>query len=398
MITFKIRLRKSRGSDEEGFIYYHISNQGKVKSIKTEYRIFLKEWDKEKSQIIIPSTGPRKDYLLEVSKNISNDIRNLGKYVFQLQSNDIIFSTYDIGENCRKVTFKPFTKQLIEELYIAGQIRTSETYKATMNNFMRFRKNKDLQICEINHNLISSYEAWLKDSGLSMNTVSFYMRIMRAIYNRGVKEGLTEQYHPFKQAYTGNVKTVKRSVSLEIIKELISLDLTNCQPKAYARDMFLFSFYTRGMSFIDMAYLKKTDLNNGILSYRRKKTGQLLSIKWEPCMQEIVERYGKKDSPFLLSLIHHPQKDERKQYINEEHRIIRNLKAVGKLVNAPIPLTMYVARHAWASIAKSKNIPISIISESLGHESEMTTRIYLSALDSQLIDEANSLIINSLQK
>lgn len=164
----------------------------------------------------------------------------------------------------------------------------------------------------------------------------------------------------------------------------------------YARDMFMFSFYTRGMSFIDMAYLKKTDLTRGILSYRRKKTGQRLNIKWEKVMQGIIDKYDTSGSPYLLPVIKDLESDDRKQYKTVAHAINKNLKIVGERLGIAIPLTMYVARHAWASIAWSKNISLSVISEAMGHDSESTTRIYLASLDSATIDKANHLILNSI--
>lgn len=151
------------------------------------------------------------------------------------------------------------------------------------------------------------------------------------------------------------------------------------------------------MSFVDMAYLRKKDLNNGILSYRRRKTGQQLFIKWEKCMQEIADKYNTEYSTYLLPVIS-PESgvEERKQYINTAHNVNRALKVIGKRLEIPIPLTMYVARHAWASIARSKNVPLSVISEGMGHDSEATTRIYLASLDTAAVDKANCLILKSL--
>ena len=160
--------------------------------------------------------------------------------------------------------------------------------------------------------------------------------------------------------------------------------------------MFLFSFYTRGMSFVDMAYLKKKDLHNGILTYRRKKTGQQLSIKWEQCMQEIIEKYPPNPTEYLLPIITSTYEDERLQYRNSLTLVNRKLKILSVFVRSPHPLSMYVARHSWASIAKSKNIPLSIISEGMGHDSETTTQIYLASLDTTIIDRANYLILNDL--
>ena len=165
----------------------------------------------------------------------------------------------------------------------------------------------------------------------------------------------------------------------------------------FARDMVLLSFYTRGMSFVDMAYLRKKDLQNGVLSYRRRKTGQQLFIKWEKCMLEIVKKYNNPLSEYLLPIINPNAKtDARKQYIYTLHNINRNLKLLGNQLGLPLSLTMYVARHTWASIAKSKKIPISVISEGMGHDSEATTRIYLASLDTTAIDKANSIILKSL--
>ena len=159
----------------------------------------------------------------------------------------------------------------------------------------------------------------------------------------------------------------------------------------------MFSFYTRGMSFIDMAFLKKDNLNGNIITYRRRKTNQLMHIKYENCMKAIVEKYKNKNSEYLLPIIGSTGGiDTRIQYIYAAHNINRSLKALGKRLELPIPLTMYVARHSWASIAKSRNIPVSIISDGMGHESEKTTRIYLASLDNFAVDKANNVIIKSI--
>lgn len=189
---------------------------------------------------------------------------------------------------------------------------------------------------------------------------------------------------------------MKRAIPQDAIKRLRDLNL-NSRPSAdLARDIFMFSFYTRGMSFIDIAFLRKEDIQNGILSYRRKKTNQHIVVKWEKQMQEIVDKYDTVNSPYLLPLIKNVGQDERRQYLTAAHRINRNLKTIGKQLGLSMPLTCYVARHTWASIAKSKNIPISVISEAMGHDSESTTRIYLASLDTSVIDKANKLIIGLL--
>lgn len=297
----------------------------------------------------------------------------------------------------KKSTFFVFMEDVSVNLKTLGKIRTSETYKSSLDSFRKFRKGKDLTFRKFNHEIMIEYEAYLKARGISKNTSSFYMRTLRAVYNRAVNKGLTLQKYPFKYVYTGIDKTRKRAVSVQIMKQIKSLDLSSEWKLDFARDMFLFSFYTRGMSFVDMSYLRRKDLSNGILTYRRHKTGQLLHIKWEACMQEIVNKYKNEQSTFLLPIVNTNEVEEqRKQYIYSSHNINRCLKKIGAMLGLSLPLTMYVARHSWASIAKQKNIPLSVISDGLGHDSELTTRIYLSSLDNVEIDKANRMILNLL--
>ena len=173
--------------------------------------------------------------------------------------------------------------------------------------------------------------------------------------------------------------------------------LNGSRKREIEHGIFVFSFYTRGMSFVDMAYLRKKDLSGKVLSYRRRKTGQLLYVHWERCMQDIVKKYSNPKSPFLLPIIR-PENDmdQRRQYIYVAHKVNRCLKLIGQQLGLSISLTMYVSRHAWASIAHSKNIPLSVISEGMGHNSEATTRIYLATLDTAAIDKANKMILRSL--
>ena len=293
-----------------------------------------------------------------------------------------------------KATLQLFMQENIDRMHRLGKVRTGETYTCTLNSFMRFRQGKDVLWKDFDADLTASYEAYLKSTGVSMNTISFYNRILRAVYNRAVEKGFTKQVFPFKNVYTGVEKTIRRGLPIKTIRNIRNLDLSHCPSLDYARDMFLFSFYTRSMSFVDMAYLKKNDLKNGILTYRRKKTGQRLCIRWERDMQDILEKYHiSQESPYLLPIIHKIGKEERKQYNNALHLVNKKLKFIGSILQLSIPLTMYVARHSWATVAKSKNIPLSVISEGMGHDSENTTLIYLASLNTEIIYKDNKLIL-----
>jgi site-specific recombinase XerD len=321
--------------------------------------------------------------------------------VLQLLNDDIVIMIEgkDIKTgnetNTKSKSFFEFTQSIIKELSFNGNVRTSETYTSTLNSFKLFRCDMDVSIEQISGKMIEDYERFLKKRHLSMNSISFYMRILRAIYNRAVDAGMTEDTKPFKNVYTGIGKTVKRAISLSDIENIKSIQLAE-HKMIFARDMFMFSFYTRGMSFVDMAYLKKENLKNGILTYRRKKTGQELKIKWKECMQDIVDRNPSFDGVHLLPIIDSDAGDERNQYKNKQYMLDKALKSLSQKAKLDHNLTMYVARHSWASIAKSMNIPTSIICDGMGHNSEKTTMIYLKSIDAEKIDEANDMILKCL--
>lgn len=295
-----------------------------------------------------------------------------------------------------------------DQLRSEGRHRTADTYLSALRSFQRFRGYRDLKTNEMTQILVLEYEHWLKTRGVCRNTSSFYMRILRAAYNRATLDRAfpAAEGDPFRHVYTGVDKTAKRAISLTVIRKIKRLDLSDSPHLNLARDLFLFSFYTRGMSFIDMAYLKKTDVRDGTLLYFRKKTGQPLRIRWEGCMQEIVDKYKNPQSPFLLPILtadHASDKSGqtdatrlRRMYVNALHKVNENLKMISDRLHLDTPLSTYVARHSWASIAQRKQIPISIISASMGHHNETTTRIYLDSIDPVIIDQANHMILKEL--
>lgn len=401
MATVKLKFRPSSVLDKEGTLFYQVIHDRVVRCINTGYKLFPSEWDKRLSLIIIPADDAiRAHYLVTMRKCILEDQSRLREIVLRLKRTTATFTSEDVVKSFQDSLaggFLSFGRELVMQLEQVGKERTAETYTVALNSFERFMGRRgDILIESIDSVLMVEYETYLKSAGVCPNSSSYYMRNLRAIYNRAVDKELTVQRNPFKYVYTGIDKTMKRAVPIKVIRQIRDLELKFSPSMDYARDIFMFSFYTRGMSFVDIAFLKKKDIRNGILSYRRHKTNQQLFIKWEKPMQEIINKYDTVDTPYLLPIIKDIAKDERRQYQNAAHLINRKLKMIGKLLNLNVTLTTYVARHAWASIAKSKNISISVICEAMGHDSENTTKIYLASLDTSVIDKANSLIINSL--
>ena len=399
MASVKVKFRPSTIEGKEGTIYYQIIQNRVIRQLKTDYRIFTNEWNEAGSCIIVGSSE-RSNLLLSLQERMEWDLKRLDMIIHQLDNRKAVYTADDIvasfQSNTERQSLFNFMQGIIVRLKQMGKIRTAENYSYTLKSFMQFRGDRDILLSDIDSDLMQLYEAYLHGKGAVRNTSSFYMRILRAVYNRALEKELMEQRNPFRHVYTGVDKTVKRAVPLSAIKRMKNLDLSLQPNLEFARDMFLFSFYTRGMSFIDMAHLKKKDLQNGFLSYRRRKTGQQLVIRWEKCMQEIVNKCHTWDrNPYLLPILNFPN-ESRKQYKYAQSRINVHLKEIANMIGVSIPLSMYVARHSWASIAKSKNIPISVISEGMGHDSELTTQIYLASLDNTIVDNANAQILKCL--
>ena len=278
-----------------------------------------------------------------------------------------------------------------------GNEQRADRYFRAFEKLRKFTQGKDITFDELTRDRMEMWETWMKQEGNCMNTISYYNRILRTLYNKAVDDEIIEDTKPFKKCYTGNEKTVKRAIPIAKVKQLAHIDLSDKKKHIqFARDMFMLSFYTRGMSWIDLVTLKKTDIQQGIIVYRRHKTNQKLYIKIEKPMKQIFEKYWDDDSDYLLNIIKSKDdKGARRESKNALLRINNALHELGKYVGVE-NLTMYVARHSWASACKASNIPISVISEGMGHDSEETTHIYLAQLDTSVVDKANRKIINQI--
>lgn len=405
MASIKLKFRVSSLPEKEGTLYFQVIHERVVKQISTSYRIFETEWDGQCSDIARLShiSPDRQGAIKSIRDKIAWEKKRLDKIIGSLGNSGQPFSVDEIVQeyyalSSDKTTVFEYIKTQITRLKNTGRERTSETYRQVLMSFMKFRSDEDLYFDMMDEDLICRYESSMRASGLCRNTTSFYMRTLRSVYNRAVEDGLTAQNTPFRRVYTGVDKTSKRAISLKEIKKIKELDLSDTPVLDFARDMFLFSFYMRGMSFIDIAYLKKKDLSNGFVVYNRRKTGQQMVIKWERNMEGIANKHFNENSIYLFPIITKQNGKERQQYLNQMLLINRHLKKIAELAKISIPLTMYVARHSWASIAQSRNIPMQAISLGMGHDNEETTRIYLASIQTNVIDNANSKIIALLNK
>lgn len=395
MTSLKVKLRESTISKREGVIYFQLIHNRNVKLITTRFKLFSSEWDKHTSSVIIQTTNQeRVNELYSIQHGIELELAEIENLISTLKKkgeytvNDI--ADYHKTQALNGYLFS-FMEYQIAILKIANQLKTAATYSTILKSFKEFRNQQDIHFERIDNVIMKRYEIYLKDKNVSNNSISCYMRAFRAIYNKAINSGLTMQHQPFSNVYTGIARTVKRAIDQKTILRLQSLDLKNREGLSFARDLFLFSFYTRGMSFVDMAKLRKSNIKNGLLIYRRSKTKQSLSIKLEPCIIAIIEKYRDATKmDYLLPII----TKENQSYDSALRSHNKRLRVISKLLNLSTPLSSYVSRHSWATLAATKGVPIQVISEGMGHENEKTTRIYLASLDQSQLDKANALIIS----
>lgn len=403
MATVKVKFRQSSVEGSEGSIYYQVLKDRVPRQISTTFKVFPNEWDFKRGRVVIPKNSEREEHLINIRELIRKDISRINKIIQMMDDRGIEYSGEDVCDEfhlySRKLSLVNYMTSVIARLKQNGKIATASHYKTALNSFMRFlssRGDDDIMMDNISSEILVDFESYLQASGIRRNTSSAYMRNLQTAYNKAVEEGLICQSRPFRHVYTGVDKTIKRAVGLNVIASIKSLDLSEYPNLDFARDMFVLSFYFRGMSFVDMSFLKKSDLKGNQITYYRRKTGQCLNIKWTHDMQAIVEKYPENSSDFLLPIIKNKGVNEYYAYRNVAAKVNRNLKKVGEMVGCEISLTHYVARHSWATGAQSQKIPIKIISKGMGHDSELTTQIYLASIGSSVVDDANDKIIKSL--
>ncbi len=396
MATIKVKLRPSSVVERAGTIYYQVTHRRATQQITTNIRLQPDEWDTISEQVVVSVADKS-----IIQNRIDSDIALLKRIVKDLNNSGVTYSVGDIVKRFKSpechVLVLDFMQNQIRLMRNANRLGTALNYEKTMKNFVKFLGGVNLPFSAMTEQVIADYNAFLVQRGMVRNSISFYMRIMRAVYNKAVRQKLVEQSHPFTEVYTGIDRTRKRAVSESVISQLYKLNLAEGTPLALARDIFIFSYCTRGMAFVDIAYLKRENIQNGVICYARRKTGQLLSVRIEPSIQRIIDRYSSALSPYVFPILTStetkPAYEEYQVAINNHNRQLRRLS---KMLPAGCKLTSYTSRHSWATAARNHNVPISVISAGMGHTSEQTTQIYLTMLENSVIDDANQGLIRSL--
>jgi site-specific recombinase XerD len=390
----KLKFIPSKVKGKEGVICLQLIHNRKIKLLRTRFHLYPHEWDKQMKIVVCHTANfERNTFLQSLKLQLEAELRQITDLVhlLEMRSDYTVEELTDLyANNSFNGYLFPFIEYIVKDLTNNNRQKTASICMTAKKSFERFLCGQDILLDNIDNDLMRKYENWLKNANIMKNTVSCYMRALRSVYNQAVKRGLTMQKNPFANIFTRIDKTIKRAVNEDIVIKLKNMDLSAHNKLAFARDLFMFSFYMRGMSFVDMANLRKSNAKNGYIVYTRSKTKQTLIVKIEDCMQEIITRYGQHTiDDYLLPIYTTQNRDNTSQLRNHNKR----LKRISEMLKPDKPLSSYVSRHTWATLALRKGIPIKVISESLGHENEITTQIYLASLEQSVIDKANASII-----
>lgn len=349
------------------------------------------EWIEEKG---IPSK--KHPYQDKLRNFIKGKVADANKITLDFESKNRPYSLEDVVNKVKGKASSEYLyiyfDQVIERFNGQGKKGNEMIYRSTKSSLQSFH-TEDVLMSEIDYIIVSAYEDYLFRKGLKTNSISVYMRTLRALLNRAINEGvLSDETYPFKKYQIRSETTAKRAISKDDINKIRVVELETGSTLDMTRDFFMFSFYTRGMSFVDLAYLKKSNIQDGRIVYTRRKTGQKFTIKITEQSQSIIDKYTREDNDYIFPIIK-GRENEFHDYKNAARLMNKKLKVLATMAGIDGDLTTYVARHSWATIAKRSGVPTAVISEGLGHETEETTQIYLDSFENKTLDDANELII-----
>lgn len=299
-----------------------------------------------------------------------------------------------------------FMKQVANGLQVEGNFGTAHVYRSSLNAIIAYRGKSDFFFSEVTSEWLKGFEVHLRNRGCSWNTVSTYMRTFRAVYNRAVNLRKAS-YVPylFRFVYTGTRADHKRALADDDMKKIfvnLSRKAGVSLPVRQAQELFILMFLLRGMPFVDLAYLRKSDLRDNVITYRRRKTGHPLSVTLTPEAMILIKKYMNRDSssPYLFSFLKSREgtKEAYREYQLALRSFNQRLMLLGELLGLGDKLSSYTARHTWATTAYYCEIHPGVISEAMGHSSITVTETYLKPFQDKKIDEANKQVLDFVKR
>lgn len=417
-VKFHFRPSSKKGL-QEGKLFIRIIHDRVPKSIRTPYAIFPQEWDESCRRIrLSDNNGERLVYLMDLQERMNDDLKRIHGIIRNLNSKES-YRVQDIADafanNADDNSLLGYAEELGRKLREGKRPRTARAYRTVVNGLIRYNAGKNIRLLEIDSMMLRNFQEDMRMKGRHFNTISFYMRNLRAIYNKAIRDRKIPQRkeNPFDGVFTGICESPRRALHIDDVVKLhdfqvkseckLSAEETSVRKQRTCENLyrtlmyFIFCCEARGMSFVDMVYLKKGDISENKIQYMRKKTGQILTLKITDDMRTIIEKFGCRDnSPYVFPILN-PAKPDRLQYESALRAQNKRLNRIGRILSLSVPLTTHVARHTWATLAKWNNVEMSKISEGLGHNNIKTTIRYLASFEESVLDQVSEQIANLIK-
>jgi len=400
-----------------------LTHNRKTTSIKTGFHFRVEDWDDEKLEVKKSYKGSVNVTRLnnEIQKKKAEALDSILKFADKRKQTPVslVNLKQHIDPSSTIASFYDCGDKIVQDLIAAERIGTAKNYRIILNVLKTFNKGKplsknkggdpkkskfkqekatDLKFEEIDYSFLMKFESYHLGMGNELNGLAVYMRGIRSIYNQAIKAGLVERsLYPFADYKIKTTPTRKRALDGTYLSKIISLNLPPDHSAYDARNFFVASYMMYGMSFADMAFLQRTDIVNGRIQYRRRKTSKLYDIKVTESLGGIISHYTQQapNSKFVFPIIKREGAIFQQRDIQwARNTYNENLQTIADLCGIEQKLTSYVSRHSFATNAMLSNVPVNAISAMLGHSSLKTTEIYLKSLPSNILDEYNSAILN----
>ena len=402
----KISLDTRRKNTKTYPLIFRLTHNRKSTSIATGHQIEVTDWDDNKQKIKPSFKGTespgRLNNLLQKKMAHMVDILTRLDDHGKLKYMSISEVRNHITQSTNKITFFQFTDNQIKELKQAKRVGNARVYQHTLNAVKNFRKNRDFTFDELNLDFLNRFERHYLAKGNKLGGISVYLRTVRAINRKAIKAGIADKEgYAFDDYTIRNGKPQKKALTLSAIRKISELELDEGTALFRDKNIFMMSFLLNGMSFVDLARLKLSNIVDGRIQYARQKTEEPFNIKIHDQLIPILDYFSKdkRKSDYLLDII--PDGNPVDQYNKvtwARKRYNKNLKELAKMAGIEENVTSYAARHTFASGADDMGIPLTAISQMMGHKRISTTQAYLSGLRKSKIDTYQDEIYKKLSE
>lgn len=398
MANIKTLLDLRRAKSDGTFnIIFRITDHKKVYTINSGISLPQYYWDERKGQV--DKTHPNAKLL---NIKLSKHFFKIEQAVLSLDDEFSIDRLKAMLSGKPQVeapeTFQVFADKIIQQMMEANRVGNALVYQTAVNRLIAYC-GKDVSFEEVNYKLLDQFSHHLTTSGLKINSVSNYFRSIRAIYNKAIKMKVVDRsFYPFHDISIKSEKTAKRAILKDDIAKLLQIHVEKNSTCWRSLNYFMLSFFLRGISFTDLAYLKHSNIIEGRIEYKRRKTHQNYSVKLFPEAETIINQMHVPGSDYLLPIIPIGVTEDSLKAKKIIHQCIKTtnkyLKRLSEEVNICSSVTTYTSRHAFATIAKRLGYSTELIAESLGHQyGNKITNIYLDAFDTDVLDAMHQHVI-----